>query len=421
MLVLVSANIVSCQNESRTLYRIYENGKYGYIDSTGNVVIQPSYIFSSKFTDSGYATIITNLENYGDDSVVISYNVINTFNEICLDTAQNVYLSKKNIDWFNNIEKADTLIMQYRYGALEFNTAFLSNLLPNENRILYQSQGSQCFGYKDMRGNIKVEPKFKHAGNFNCGVAIVSDTAQADMLRLNKYTLIDINGEKITSEKYFQIEDFIENKSIATKVSFANDEIELEQVIMDNKGLILSAPLPCRLGNLFHFVGKNSRHLAVIELYDLNFFTFVDDNGENLTDFDNDGLINFQTETFSDVRPFSEGYCGAKLSLDNNEGWYFLNQNFELASTICFDSINYFSEGYVAVKEKSMSDFKRTKWGYLNSEFKQSIDYLYDECGAFKNGLAYFKKQGRITSIEGYINKSGNIIWQTTTSMSEWN
>lgn len=39
----------SCKNENR-LYRIQENGLYGFIDSIGNVVIEPQYKYVSPFT-----------------------------------------------------------------------------------------------------------------------------------------------------------------------------------------------------------------------------------------------------------------------------------------------------------------------------------------------------------------------------------
>lgn len=418
LLTILSISLASCNREERTLYRIQEGDRYGYIDSVGNVVIPSIYKYSSRFTDSGYATIVTNIENKGKDSISISYGVINTYNEVVIDSMSKITISKLNRDWFYAKEQADSLILNFHNGQLGFNTNLFHNLSPNNDRILYQCPNTQYFGYKDMHDKVCIIPIYRTARRFKCGVAVVSDTIKFETFDIyngtDRTTVIDVNGNKMLSDRYFVIDDFIQNKSIASKSAWINDELVIEDVIINNKGLLLSSPIS-RVDHIYYIVGQNSRHLMAFKSLGTEYYTFIDDNGKYLSDNDNDGEFD-DKELFSDVRMFSEGYCGANVSVNDINGWYFLDTNLDLACATPFDSLTFFSEGHVAVKEKTIGDFQRTKWGYLDTDFKLSIDYLYDECGMFHNGLAYFKKQGRIASIEGYINKRGKTIWQTTTT-----
>lgn len=274
-----------------------------------------------------------------------------------------------------------------------------------------------------MHNKVCITPNYTSARQFNCGVAVVSDTTKFKTFDIynstNTKTAIDVNGNKILSDRYFAIEDFIQNKSIASKVAWIKNKTTMEDVIINNKGLLLSPPISRIPGQTFHYIGKDSRHLMKYKILGIELYTFIDDNGKHISDYDNDGQLNWDNELFFNVTTFADGYCGANVSVNDIEGWYFFDTNLKLTCATPFDSLSFFSEGYVAVKEKATNDFQWTKWGYLDSSFKLSIDYLFDECGMFHNGLAYFRKQGKITSIEGYINRCGETIWQTTTSRHE--
>ncbi len=50
-----------------------------------------------------------------------------------------------------------------------------------------------------------------------------------------------------------------------------------------------------------------------------------------------------------------------------------------------------------------------TLWGYMDTEGNLIAEPQFVDAGPFKNGLAYFKTKEK----EGYINKSGEIVWET--------
>ena len=51
--------LFSCNHTNLSLYRIQENGKFGFINNNGEVVIEPQYKYVGYFNKDGYATVIT--------------------------------------------------------------------------------------------------------------------------------------------------------------------------------------------------------------------------------------------------------------------------------------------------------------------------------------------------------------------------
>lgn len=49
LLIWCTLVLCSCSQVPTNLYPIYKNGKYGYIDSLGNEVIKPQYLYASYF------------------------------------------------------------------------------------------------------------------------------------------------------------------------------------------------------------------------------------------------------------------------------------------------------------------------------------------------------------------------------------
>ena len=49
-LLLVALTLLSCDNNESRLYRIQANGLFGFIDSIGNVIIEPQYKYVGPFS-----------------------------------------------------------------------------------------------------------------------------------------------------------------------------------------------------------------------------------------------------------------------------------------------------------------------------------------------------------------------------------
>ena len=57
LLIWCTLVLCSCIQTPTNLYPIYKDGKYGYIDSLGNEIIKPQYLYASYFNE-GIALII---------------------------------------------------------------------------------------------------------------------------------------------------------------------------------------------------------------------------------------------------------------------------------------------------------------------------------------------------------------------------
>ena len=127
---------------------------------------------------------------------------------------------------------------------------------------------------------------------------------------------------------------------------------------------------------------------------------------------------------FEYVTPFYNNVAGVKMNLWGElPAFVFVNEKFYLVSNLLFDTILPIKEGYSACKTFVPPDeIRDNKWGFVKVVpdktndtvyLEDAIPFVYDECGSFKNGLAYFCKRGAAYDIEGYLDYDGKVIWQT--------
>ena len=71
---------------------------------------------------------------------------------------------------------------------------------------------------------------------------------------------------------------------------------------------------------------------------------------------------------------------------------------------IVLNDAQSFNENLAPVKSSD-------RWGYINKNNEVVIDFKYDSCTIFRNGLAYAWINSNDYMVEGYITKAGNFIW----------
>jgi len=170
------------------------------------------------------------------------------------------------------------------------------------------------------------------------------------------------------------------------------------------------------------FNSSNSRYVGQMNMFGIINYTFIDKSGNFLTDYDHDGTLRLsfsdgeKSEVLGDVTAFSEGFAGIKGSYGENSVWYFANRKLDSNFTP-YDSLQCFSEGLAAVKqyvdESAALGPHSGNWGFIDKKANVVIPYQFSDCGSFRGSLAYFKKWGSTYDLEGYINKQGEIVWQT--------
>lgn len=441
--------LVLCACTRRTdLYRVQEDGLYGFINESGEVMISPQYKYVGGFTKDGYACVVSDISFEEDSSlfgigiidsiVVVSYGYINRNNDLVVDTNNVIRFSISRANGIWVMGNAVDFAHQYVDDRLGFNATSLQELDFNDGLYLFQDRESNLFGYKDIKGKIKIEAKFEWGHSFSNGVAVVREIKVLDLDKdfditgaFNSCGVIDKSGNVIFSG-YTIIHDYGKNGltwAQTTNITMETYEFKRDWVQIDKQGNIKIGPVP----GVAWVYNNDDFPVCVINLGLLgDYYTFIDEKGEFLSDFNNDKEVglNFtgekRDEIFENVTRFGNGAAGIKgYDCDGESVWYFVDRDFNIISEL-YDSVLCFDNGYAAVKERVTGHLKHAgNWGYAkideaNYTINQVIPCKYSECGRFRRELAYFKKNGATFDVEGLINKQGNVVWQTKRLHNRW-
>ncbi|MCT8341272.1 WG repeat-containing protein [Flavobacteriaceae bacterium TK19130] len=252
-------------------------------------------------------------------------------------------------------------------------------------------------GVINAKGELVIEHKFDFIGNIydNRFLVLLND----------KYNFVDLKGELISSEFYYDAEDFsnglapvkhsengkwsyINKNGILqtdTIYDYVNDfdkkhakvEIAKNHFIINRKGQIIDTI------NIDY--QKNTRKLRLIG----------DSDSGTL------GRINRNGDTIMKGVYTSFGY------VQSDKFWYNKRGKYGLADTTgtiliepIYDYLTYFSDNGLAITKKG------DKFGYINANGVIIIDFLFDDARGFRNGYAGVKLNGKW----GFIDKKGRFI-----------
>jgi len=201
------------------------NMLYGFIDTQGNVVIEPRYLYVNPFKD-GKALVQLEQEKYA--LINKKGEVINTFN----------YYSVGNLS---------EGLMSFRDGI------------------------DGKFGYIDEAGKVVIKPQFLEAGEFKDGIAVVN--ASEDYIK-NKYGVIDKNGKYIIEAKYNSVERLGE-KMLAVGIALDEDMHfkGSKSAVADNEGNILT-------DFVFYKISQFKNDIAAVD--DGEYSYFIDNKGKRV-------------------------------------------------------------------------------------------------------------------------------------------
>jgi hypothetical protein len=349
----------SKQPENTGRFPVTIEGKRGYIDKQGEIVIEPKFDQASHFSE-GLAAV----------QVDGKWGFINTSGYIVIEP---------------RFEKLGSF---YFYEGL------------------FPYQVSDKYGFIDKTGKIAIEPEFDEVNltSFRGGLAAV---------RVNdKWGYIDRSGKYVITPKYTTALEFSSGlatvaeahdwpmKVIDKTGTVVIDEVPTFTYFYDNIGLIRLAP-----DYLCYYVDKKGKkifekgYLFARLFHDglaAVFITEEPDQAEKASDV-------VMPESHTDVN----GIRGYPAEFYNGK-WGYINKAGELVIEPQFDDVfgHGFYEGLSPVK---IGD----SWGYVDTRGNIAIEPQYDQAGGFRNGVASVSKEDEYY----YINKKGEIIWTTERGM----
>lgn len=130
--------------------------------------------------------------------------------------------------------------------------------------------------------------------------------------------------------------------------------------------------------------------------------------GDDLKFIDKKGSMQ-TTPSIDDAFDFYYGYSTIKL----DDNWGLMGKNFDMAIQPYFYGLGTMSDNGLVVAMRTDD----SKCEYVNAKGETKIPAMYDECYAFKDGVAIIKLNKKY----GAINKSGDFVIQPTYEYGLWN
>lgn len=214
-------------DERAVFYRQASGGRlaYGYIDTSGDIVVKPQFEYANDFSD-GLAVV----KPTGGGYAIINKDgkVLKTFN-------------------FN----------------------YLGNF--KDGLLVYQEKQDSKYGYIDEKGNIVIKPQFTYAQDFKEGRGVVNISQDPIV---NQYGLIDRNGKFIVNPQYNDIQVLGEGMlALGIPINKEYSFIGSKYAIAGEDGRPLTE---------FVYYGVDKFNNGIVSVYDNTQTFFIDKTGKRV-------------------------------------------------------------------------------------------------------------------------------------------
>ena len=352
LVALLSA--IAClgqQREIQKLFPVEKDGKWGFIDSTGKVVISLEFDSANEFHE-GMALVTTGKQ------------------KAFIDTSGRIVI-KPQFD----------LVDDFSEGLAAVNIG--QTRIPNLGLIGNPGK----WGYIDRMGKLAIPLRFTHAEDFSEELAAVTDSDRSGF--------IDHSGKMVFEVPLDVTLGFHEG---VVGVSYRGDV-----TYFDRSGKKISPPID---------YGPRSYSFSegLVPVATKGKWGFMDKTGKLVI-----------AAQFEDAGNFSEGLAPVKIKGElvwcpadergNREGstmrYGFVDKSGKLAIPARFESAEPFSEGLAAIHNCD-------QFFFIDKTGKTVIPANFKYASSFSGGLARVSILSSETLLEGYIDKTGKIVWGPT-------
>lgn len=431
--IVALIGVTSCEQTPKQYYVINEDGKYGYIDSLGNKVIEPSYFWATQFSD-GLALVVSDTSWIGNsfgtipDELKINYHYIDYSGKT---------VGKKNYTAFFN----GTLCISFpRFKEV------MSRFLYSDGRALFQYSYTDSttfssevhrykYGYINKKGKLVIPCDYDSGSPFHDGKALVQESFEEliDNGHMdNKWKVITLDGTPLSDYIFSKGSSFVNNRCLTTVYSKdntegqnANNNQRIIHVLLDeNAKIIKTFPNGLKMKLFNEYIVNEAGRAA---FFNIGSEFYYARNGEDVPKSHEmssawiknvskaRGFLNYplgEDVHISYVKGISEGLCVCTTGKEDCDTWFFSDVHGFLYGNqkdnlYVFEDAKTFSSGLAAVKLDG-------KWGYINHDFNIVIPCQYDTADPFNGSLAYVEEDHGELQISSYINRYGTIVWQNT-------
>ncbi|MEN8138196.1 MAG: WG repeat-containing protein [Bacteroidota bacterium] len=354
------------------LHRVVIKGKWGYVDSKGEVRINPEYEFENDFSNE--MALVAN-EDY------VGY--INKKGEKVID-----FIYDDGTDFIEGVAhvvKGDSIALIDKRGReiLGFNYSYIST--PNNGVILVKQSVSKKYIFHNLNGEKLFNgAEFDYAEEFSNGFSIVgkhmvtgdvndsvtdSLADDAEIVKQILYGVIDSTGNIVLPLEYKRI-----LKGYDKQFRVMNSESKY--------GLISLPKLDTVISYKYRYIGEESEGKYAVFSGEKYGYRKLD--GEKIT---SDRFYRFKGDTVE--TKYCRGYAKTKY-----RGKYGVVDS--LGKKVFPDIFEEVGE----VVDFPVPVSKRGKWGYVTKDVSLWTSYIYDYASAFDNGVAIVSRKSKYGVID---------------------
>lgn len=428
-------------------YSVYTNGKWGVIDQTGKIIIEPTMeemitipdnnkdificITDVDYTNNTYKTKVLNAKK---QEIFTQYDEVQAIENN--DENQNLWyeegvLKVRKGELYGLINFSGKEILKPEYQEIKA-------LDGVRNSIIIKKEDK--YGVSDNQGNIIIQPEYMEIkaieNNYQNGYIVVNQN--------QKYGMIDFNRTVILENKYEDIKQLAGDNVYIVKDNGKYKAINKEgQILVENKfddvKQIDSENITIIKDKKYGVINTSGEEKIKPQYQDLKYmfdnYYIAKKNGKY-------GIINLSNETNIEFKYSKITYRKEsgiieleKSGISNVE---ILNSKFEKKLEGIIEEVNI-EKGYFKIRmddgyhyynfnfeEKNVQEIltdrnlflskKDDKYGYVDKENNVVVDHIYEEATEFNiYGYAAVKKDGKW----GSINNKGKQEAQTTYELAD--
>ena len=422
-------------------FPVYTEGKWGVIDSRGNVVIEPEYDEYIVIPDSSktifLCTINVNYEDGTYDTKVLNENGEELFTEYDTVEAIENYDDSNNLWYENGILKVSR---NGQYGIIDTNGNRLlscdydeiTSLKGVTNSLLTEKDGK--YGVVDNVGSVIINNEYKEikpiSDQYENGYIVIDDNDKYGVINYTKTVALENEYDDIKqvygNGKYYIVKEGDNWKIVDTDgneylsgeyddiLAINNDNAVIEEngkfgVVSITEGQnIINAEydsITYATGNNY-IVSQDSKYGIMDSngnrLMDLNYSNIVYREIANFYEATNDDYTSDLIDTDMNVKLSNviiselnteKGY----IKVRENEEYKYYNFRFEEKS----------SKDILTSNTIFLSQNEEGKYGYVDRNGNVIVDYIYDDAREQNDyGYASVKKDG----LGGAINSTGEVV-----------
>jgi hypothetical protein len=326
IMTIASCNMINSDKEIQLIPYV-QNGKYGFFDMEGKIVINPQFEYATVFREN-LALVKTTGENgkwgYIDNTgkFVINANYIDAT------------VFKNGLAWVVSENSAPTAIE--KNGEIKF-------VLKQANRVhlfsddlaafsVKDSVSNENWGFVDKSGVQIINPQFREVGDFSGNLCAVKN-------KDGKWGYIDKSGKIVINYQFDNVEKFIDGKAIVY--------LDNKAGVIDNEGKYIINP---------QFSDAIADKKLILISQDKK-FGWCDEDGKF--------VINPQ---FESAQPFNGGDLAC---IQSGDKYGFIDENAKIVINPQFDYATSFFGKVSLVKLGS-------KFGLIDKDGKYKVNPMFD-------------------------------------------